>query len=56
MFKRQDLTWPQLQELGPPRMEGQFVALGSLSNFIEILFFIKKIFDKRSAPEDGLDI
>ena len=24
MFKRQDLTRPQLQELGPPRMEGQF--------------------------------
>ena len=26
MFRRQDLTRPQLQELGPPRMEGQFVA------------------------------
>ena len=50
MFKRQDLTRPQLQELGPPRMEGQFVALGPLSNFIKILF------DKRSAPEDGLEI
>ena len=48
MFKRQDLTRPQLQELGPPRMEGQFVALGPLSNFIKI--------DKRSAPEDGLEI
>jgi hypothetical protein len=38
MFKRQDLTRPQLQELGPPRMEGQFVALGPLSNFIKIFF------------------
>jgi len=39
MFKRQDLTQPQLQELGPSRMEGQFVALGPLSNFIKILLF-----------------
>ena len=34
LFKRQDLTWPQLQELGPPRMEGQFVALGPFTNFL----------------------
>jgi hypothetical protein len=43
MFKRQDMTRPQLQELGPPRMEGQFVALGPLSNFIKILFFRQEI-------------
>ena len=44
MFKRQDMTRPQLQELGPPRMEGQFVALGPLSNFNKIWFFIKVLF------------
>ena len=26
MFRRQDLTRPQIPELGPPRMEGQFVG------------------------------
>ena len=57
MFKRQDVTQPQLQELGPPRMEGQFVVLGPLWNFIKIWFFsLKFFFDKRSSPEDGLEI
>jgi len=31
--------------------------LGPLSNFIKILFFsLKYFFDKRSAPEDGLEM
>ena len=43
MLKRQDLTRPQLQDLGPPRMEGQFVTLGPMSNFNQIWFFFIKV-------------
>ena len=56
LFKRQDLTRPQLQELGPPRMEGQFVALRPSPNFNKFFFSLKYYFEKRSAPEDGLGI
>jgi hypothetical protein len=27
------MTWPELVELGAPKMEGQFLASGPMSNF-----------------------
>jgi hypothetical protein len=27
------ITWPELVELGAPKMEGQFLALGLMSHF-----------------------
>jgi hypothetical protein len=39
MFNRQGLTRPALQKLGPPIMEGQFLAWRLFLNFIILCFF-----------------
>ena len=44
MFRGQYMTRPQLQKLGPPRMEGKFMALGPFPNFNKMWFFIKVLF------------
>jgi hypothetical protein len=44
MFNRQGLTRPALQKLGPPIMEGQFLAWRPFIDFIILCFFSVKYF------------
>jgi hypothetical protein len=38
------MTWPKLVELGAPKMEAQFLALGPMS------YFIKKTLNESVTP------
>ena len=50
------LTWPELVELGAPKMEGQFLASGPMSNFNKKTFLIKYDFFNELDPLDYVEI
>jgi hypothetical protein len=55
--KRQVLTWLELGELGAPKMEGQFLASGPMSDLNKKTIFIKKIFfSSKPNPLDSAEI